>query len=579
MTTIPQGIRYAIFTIFAIVFIYIFRLPTQAIYDPRSVPNNQFGIHVVDFSDIDSVEQLVNSNGGSWGYIKFVITEGERNTGKWNTVFREMRRRKLIPIVRIATRMGDNGWEKPTEDSMNDWPVFLNSLSWPVQNRYVILFNEPNHAGEWGREIDPIDFAKKSVYLAKKLKDASNDYFLLPAGLDVSAQNDGKSMRVDEFLRIIHANVPEYFDVFDGWNSHSYPNPAFSAPPTGSGRGSLRSFEWELQFLRSLGVTKDYPILIGETGWAHRDGIAKTPHLLSTETVASYIRIAGETVWRDRRIFAIIPFLFNYQQQPFDIFSWKKQQEQAFHAHYFAYQALPKTAGEPIQREQYTIRNNPFPEKLIAGSLYPFHIDIINEGQAIISSKDGHKLKLSDSSQQFEFSAESLPILEPEQSTRQFISLRTPDTHGTYTLILQMQSPKKTIDIKTFTIMVIPPPSLRIEAQLGWRKTSIASEAAVLIYDGNTLLHEFKQLHLQNGKIVTPGILNIIPHRSYRIVTLIPYYLPRQAIQPIDDPVTVVKNKRFYPFDFNANQRFDLDDIATALKEKPATVLPRFIGR
>ncbi|MCX8009090.1 MAG: hypothetical protein N3A54_05335, partial [Patescibacteria group bacterium] len=313
MIKIPQALIAVLgyfFTFFLLPLLYQTKI--FAIYDPRTVPNNQFGIHVVDFSDFDGIEQLINSSGGSWGYVKFVITEGERNTGKWNTVFRELRRRKLIPIVRIATRIGDNGWEKPTEESMKDWPAFLNSLSWPIQNRYVILFNEPNHAGEWGGEIDPIDFAKKSVFLARKLKESSEDYFLLPAGLDVSAQTDGRSMSADTFLKEIKTHVPEYFDVFDGWTSHSYPNPAFSAPPKASGRGSLRSFEWEKMFLRSLGITKDYPILIGETGWTHNQGIAKTPQLLSPQTVASYITQAGETVWRHKDIFAVTPFVLNY---------------------------------------------------------------------------------------------------------------------------------------------------------------------------------------------------------------------------------------------------------------------------
>ncbi len=321
-----MSLRQVFFSIgFLSLVLFNLQLPkVQAKYDPRSVPNNQFGIHVVDPTDIDGVQKLINSNGGSWGYIKFVIPETDRNTDKWNTVFKELRRRRLIPIVRIATRMEDNGWAIPTEQTIKDWPAFLNSLSWPTENRYVVLFNEPNHAAEWGGEINPVDFAHKTVELAQKLKATSDDYFILPAGMDVSADTNGQSLSADKYLKEIKDKVPEFFEIIDGWTSHSYPNPAFSGPPTATGRGTLRSFLWEMDYLRSLGINKNYPIMIGETGWAHKEGVVNNSSLLSSDTVADYIQAAGNSVWRNPQVFAVVPFLYDYQAQPFDVFSWKK---------------------------------------------------------------------------------------------------------------------------------------------------------------------------------------------------------------------------------------------------------------
>jgi hypothetical protein len=570
MMRISQGIVMLLFLFLS--------MPAHAKYDPRTVPNNQFGIHVVDPTDLDGVEKLVNSNGGEWGYVKFVIPETDRNTGKWDSVFRELRRRKIIPIVRIATRVGDNGWEKPTEETLRDWPAFLNSLSWPIENRYVILFNEPNHAGEWGGEIDPYDFAQKSIHLAKKLKEASEDYFILPAGIDVSAQSDGRSMSADTFLREIYKKLPEYFTIFDGWNSHSYPNPAFSAPPSASGRGSLRSFEWESHLLRSLGVTKTYPILIGETGWAHKEGIANTPSLLPTKTVANYIKIAGETIWQHPNIFAVIPFIYDYQEHPFDIFSWKKQGGNGFHDQYAAYQGLKKNKGQPIQKEAYALLSDPLPEKLVAGSLYQFPIELVNNGQAIISSEQNYYLSINDPSLQFGFTAESIPLLEPDQSAYMLMSLRTPEKRGLYIIELELKKPAKAFNLAKQTIEVIPPPSLKIQVQLGWRQSSEATQASVLVYDGNEIIEKFTNLSLKNGTISTPGILRIVPGQFYRIVTIVPYYLPRQSIQQIGDQVTLVQHNRFLPVDVNNDQQLTSDDFFALVRQKPSTILPRFFG-
>lgn len=564
----------------ALAIICFLLIPTSVLakYDPRTRPNNQYGIHVVDPTDLNGVESLLNSNGGTWGYIKFVIPETDRNTDKWNSVFRELRRRKLIPIIRIATRIGDNGWDKPTEESLKDWPAFLNSLSWPVENRYVVLFNEPNHAGEWGGEIDPQDFAQKSLNMVTKLRDASEDYFILPAGLDVSAQTDGRSMSADEFYKDIKKTVPEYFEAFDGWNSHSYPNPAFSSLPTKTGRGSLRSFQWEIDFLKSLGVSKNYPIMIGETGWSHNEGLVRNQALLSTQTVASYTKIAAETVWNDKRIFAVVPFLYNYQSQPFDVFSWKKINGEGFYEHYFTYQALPKAEGQPKQREQYEVFSTTFPEKLVAGSLYQFPIEIKNSGQAIISARGGYVLSLADPSGQFTFTSEILPTLEPDQIGHILMSIRTPEKIGTYQLRLELQHGTDIFPLAQGIIYVIPPPALKVEVQLGWRNTSEATQAAVLVYDGNKVLQEFTNLSVDNGIISTPGILSIIPGQYYRIVTLVPYYLPRQSIQPIGDQVTVITNNRFLPFDGNNDQRLSFNDFTYLLRQKPSDVLPRFFG-
>src|SRR3990172_10956744 len=102
-----------------IVFILFFlalSLPKSvlAIYNPTSVANNKFGIHLTQEADLEEASKLVNSSGGDWGYVTIVIRKDERDTRRWQNVFNQMRRLHLIPIVRIATMQLDGGWEKPS---------------------------------------------------------------------------------------------------------------------------------------------------------------------------------------------------------------------------------------------------------------------------------------------------------------------------------------------------------------------------------------------------------------------------------------------------------------------------------
>lgn len=559
-------------------FFCIFNTAVYATADPREVPNNKYGIHVVDPSDINGVTDLINSSGGEWGYVKVVIPESDRNSGKWDSVFRELRRKKLIPIVRIATQTQGSVWTKPTDQSIKDWPTFLNSLSWPTQNRYVILFNEPNHAKEWGGEIYPEEFGQKTVQLAKLLRQASPDYFILNAGLDASAGGDSESMDEEIFLKRVIDKNPEFLSILDGWNSHSYPNPGFSASPEKSGRGSLQTYLWEKSVLAQQGETRNLPVMVGETGWTHQEGEITNSQFLPTDTVASYYTIASQTVWKDPSIFAVIPFIYNYQGEPFAHFSFRKFGESGYHPQYFTYQAIPKTKGIPVQREAYQLLNNPLPEKLIAGSDYTLSLEVKNLGQAIVSPEDNYHIVFEEPTGLFTYQSEVLPIIEPDQTAKTILHLNTPFEPGEYAAKLSLKHNEQSFDLGYTAINVLPPPTLSLTAQLGWKKTSEASSASVLIYDGNNLIYEFDNLEVKNGIIITPGVLGIVPEQHYRIVTLIPNYLPRQVIAPINNQITFIQNNRFYPFDTNNNQHLDWGDIITLITSSPWQIIPRYIG-
>ena len=59
----------------------------EAVTNPLEVPNNKFGIHILNDSDLEDAANLVNSTGGDFGYVTLVIREDERNLERWQKVF------------------------------------------------------------------------------------------------------------------------------------------------------------------------------------------------------------------------------------------------------------------------------------------------------------------------------------------------------------------------------------------------------------------------------------------------------------------------------------------------------------
>ena len=99
--------------------IAIFLLMPQSVHavvDPLSVANNKFGIHLIQAIPDESspAASLVNTN-GDWGYITVLVESKDRNQNKWQEFFNDLRRRHLIPIVRLATQPEGGFWKRPYE--------------------------------------------------------------------------------------------------------------------------------------------------------------------------------------------------------------------------------------------------------------------------------------------------------------------------------------------------------------------------------------------------------------------------------------------------------------------------------
>lgn len=549
-----------------------------AIYDPLSVANNKFGIHVADPNDLPEAAQLVNSTGGDWGYVVMVIQDNDRSGDKWQAIFNQLRRLHLIPIIRIATHPDGDSWKIPTPEEALRWADFLHSLVWPTKNRYVVLFNEPNHAKEWGNRIDPEGYADIFASYAKALKDTSSDFFILPAGFDFSAQSDGLALSASEYLERIVSKYPEFFSRIDGWTSHSYPNPGFSASPYAIGRGSIASFAWEFSFAQSLGLTTSLPIFITETGWVHSQGKVYMPSYLSPQQVGIHYQNAAASVWKDARIASVIPFLFNYQDMPFDHFSFKTIGNTGYYDHAHYYSSIQKTEGKPQQHESLAPDGMTLvPEKLVADTISFVESKLTNTGQSIIDPFDGYAISFTEESGLINASPNSVPYLEPQQTGTFSLTFKTPKTEGSYPVTLSVTHDGIPLYTEKTRIVVVPPPSLTVSLTPGWKRNRTLSQVKCILYDSHEkIIYEAFGSVNEEGKVTFPKITHIIPEKSYRIVIVAPFYLPRQETVTIHATHNLFTLPRLYPLDFNNDGTLSWQDIPALLHQKPYEILSRF---
>ncbi len=269
-------------------------LPVKAVVDPWGVPNNRVGVHILEPGEIEQASKLVNSNGGDWGYVTVPLRSNDRDYEKWLSFFNKSRELHVIPIIRLATYPVNEAWETPTVFDLVDFANFLNDMPWPTKNRYVVIFNEPNHANEWGGAINPFEYATLLEDAKNIFKTRSTDFFLLTGGLDMSVPNSKTSMEALRFYQQMTSVKPNWYDAIDGLSVHAYPNPGFSASVYSTTRYGITSYRYELSELGRLGF-QGKPIFITETGtiskndfyvpaftkmWAEADIVAITPFIL-----------------------------------------------------------------------------------------------------------------------------------------------------------------------------------------------------------------------------------------------------------------------------------------------------------
>ncbi len=295
-------------------FLFVFFRQAFAIVDPLSSPNNKLGLHILFPDEIGKAADIVNHHkNGQWGYVVIPIQSNDRNRDKWQLFFDKCKEQKIIPIIRIATTANGPHWELPSHFDMLDFANFLNELDWPVRNRYVIVLNEVNRNDEFGGKANPEQYADFFNLAIDVFKSKSEDFFMLPAGLDNAANDPKSSIKWSTFLDRMHAHRSDIFSRLDGWVSHSYPNPDFSARADLKGENKINSFESDLNRLQKY-TAKNLPVFITETGWSDK--------YLSQKQIGLYYRFAFEKVWSHPQVVMVAPFLLSAQDGPFVQFSF-----------------------------------------------------------------------------------------------------------------------------------------------------------------------------------------------------------------------------------------------------------------
>jgi hypothetical protein len=313
-------------------------------YSSLTKPNNKFGLYIYAEEErfFKLAQELVNSNGGDWGYVLIPYNVKDRDSAKWRRVFKDLTAKHLIPIVQLWD-VNITDYEGDTKEAAS----FLNSFAWPVKERYISAYNEPNDDRFWQGNADPKNYARVLDYTITAFKQENPNFFMLNGALNATAPNGNGYIAALSFLDQMQREVPGIFSKLDGWASHSYPQPNFAGSPHASGLWSIQAYKAELDYLAtSLGLTKTLPVFITETGWAHAEGESYNSSFVTAQTAAQNIQIAYEQVWlQDDQVRAVTPFTVVYNP-PFDHFSWINSDGVPYEQ-YELVKKLSKTKGEP----------------------------------------------------------------------------------------------------------------------------------------------------------------------------------------------------------------------------------------
>ncbi len=516
-----------------------------AVLDPLAVPNNKFGIHIIQATPDESspAASLVNSTGGDWGYITVLIEGKDKNKDKWQEFFNDLRRRHLIPLVRLATIPDGNFWKIPDIGEAQVWADFLDFLNWPTKNRYVIIYNEPNHGSEWGNNADAKSYAQVLNQTITALKTKNKDFFVLNAGFDASTPHSLPSYE-DEltFMKQINSEVPGIFEKLDGWVSHSYPNPGFVSSPEAVGRGSVRTWNWELQQLKNLGVTKNLPVFITETGWKHAEGLVYNYAFPTSETVSAYYQNAFQNAWENERIVAVTPFLLSYQEYPFDHFSFKQVKSSDYYPQFKTLLELPKLAGKPVQDMLASLIKGEVYSSIVAGETYDISLTFKNTGQSIWNDQETVYLAALAGEKELGIEKTAIPKetkVEPGKEYTFKIQLKAPQK-GSFRVRLNLFSGSKEFESQAieFTTVVKQPVILQILSQLKWKESPAGDY--ILRVGGVVGDSQQRVILNKNGASEEIEARYLLPDYSFDFTLEKPYYHPKTIHQVVKPGVNIL---------------------------------------
>lgn len=304
--------------------------------------NNIFGLYVYaeDTEFLNIAADLVNSNGGEWGYVLLPFNVADRDYTKWAKVFSKLREKKLIPIVQLYTVEKDHLEEKAKTSA-----EFLDSFLWPSKDRYISVYNEPNDDKFWFEEANASEYARILDLTIDSFKSVNQNFYMMHGAFNVSALTQDTYTDAFSFMIQMNEAVPGIFEKLDGWASHSYPQPNFSGSPYSTGRNSILAYAEELAFVENNFGVKFEEVFITETGWMHAEGDVYNSNYLTSEQVGKNLAIAYDIWSKDPRIVAVTPFTVIFEA-PFDHFSWVNEDKVPY-PQFEIIKQIPKKKGNP----------------------------------------------------------------------------------------------------------------------------------------------------------------------------------------------------------------------------------------
>ena len=378
-TWLPRVAKFLALSFPFFVFIFAIACTTKSSERRPITPStNKQGVHLllddgrshwpisVWRSHMEHAAQLI----GPHGYVTQLIRLDDLNINKWQQFMDLCADFDLIPIIRLATVYDQQAdwWEAPPRDDngryttvASQYATFLASLTWPTDQHFILVGNEPNHGDEWGGRPDPAAYAQFLTDVSTAIKTADPQARILNAPLDPFSPHTGSQpfnngfwyVDATTFLQEMYKTNPTVFNHIDAWASHPYPLGPFAAPPwqqtfqidslNGAPHPSLpnplpelpnrgiNGYEWELWQLAQWGI-RDLPLFITETGWRHSE---KGYPTVAEVTVYFDLALRGnngrypqypETGWTpwlaDSRIIAITPFALNGHPDEWNHTNW-----------------------------------------------------------------------------------------------------------------------------------------------------------------------------------------------------------------------------------------------------------------
>jgi hypothetical protein len=321
------------------------------------IPNNIVGLNVARLHQpryIWATSDLVNANGGDWGYLTVVWTTQDRDgpMAEYNLQLFLDRcfEFHVQPIVRVATKFeakreptvpgqpavkpnpqgAEGTWTRPDWSEPLKWREFFERGRWPTRHAWIVVGNEPNLGREWGGEVDAAGYARYLAHFLDVFEGAPR-FDVVSGALDISNTTALPVMQdALEFLDQMGAAVPGLFERLPAWASNPY-----SVPGHGLGvRYTHLAYEAELDR-----IGRDMPVLITEAG-----------HLQTGDEyeIARFYAEAFRDWMADPKVVAATPLFWHPDRNDFWMFELDRRG--AFVRKSPTYELLrriPRVAGSP----------------------------------------------------------------------------------------------------------------------------------------------------------------------------------------------------------------------------------------